>query len=223
MIVLLAQAPADPSGHWEGIVQLPEMNMEIAIDLTHNSDGALAGTYGEPTERLKGFPLSSVTVVGHKVRFVLKAGDQPATFDGTLEADGSTLSGIAAQGDYSAPFTLTRTGEPRIAATPKSAAVGKLFEGSWNAVVSADTRKQRVILTITNQPDGTASGDVFSPDGSGIHVPIALEQDGRTLTVRVPQTGASFVGELNSEGTTLTGTWWQQGLSLAVTFARAAK
>ena len=221
-IALLTQHPVDPSGHWEGAVQIPDMELRIEIDLVQNRAGELTGTFGQPADGLKGFPLSMVTIAGRTVRLLLKAGEQPAAFEGAIAADGKTLSGMVQQGQYSVPFALTRTGEARVVETPPSAAVGNEFEGQWDAERSADGRTQRITLTIANHADGRATGDAFSPDGSGVHVPIAFEQHGTSLTVRIPQIGAAFAGTLSPDGTMLSGTWSQQGRSLPVTFRRAA-
>ena len=63
------------------------MVMKIEVDLTKNGSGALAGTFGQPEQGVKGLPLSTVAVSGSAVRFVLKAGPEAASFQGTLSAD----------------------------------------------------------------------------------------------------------------------------------------
>ena len=60
---VLAQAGVDPSGHWEGAVQLPNMAVTVEVDLTKNSKGELAGTFSQPAENVKGLPLSTVANV----------------------------------------------------------------------------------------------------------------------------------------------------------------
>jgi hypothetical protein len=45
-----AQPPADPTGHWEGVVQIPERPMTIAVDLARSAQGALAGTFAQPDQ-----------------------------------------------------------------------------------------------------------------------------------------------------------------------------
>ena len=51
---LLGQTAVDPSGHWEGTVQIPNMELKIEIDLAKNSKGELAGTFGNPTQEREG-------------------------------------------------------------------------------------------------------------------------------------------------------------------------
>src|SRR6476620_3591420 len=94
----MAQAQsADPSGHWEGTLKVPQMELKVEIDLARDSLGVFAGTFGEPAQGVKGLPLSSVTVEASAVRFVVKGGSDPATFDGALSADGTSIAGTVTQ------------------------------------------------------------------------------------------------------------------------------
>ena len=218
---LRAQTAVDPSGHWEGTIQIQDTQLNIEIDLTRNGKGELGGTFGQPAQQVKGLPLSTVAVDGRSVRFVLKAGPQPATFQATLAADGKTMAGEAAQGGYTIPFMLTRTGDARVVVVPKSAAIGTELEGSWNGTLEADGGQMRLIVKMANQPDGTAAGTVVSPDGSGIEIPIAMTQKGSNVTIEVTSVGASFAGVLNDTRTEITGTWTQGPNTLPLTLRHA--
>ena len=218
---LVAQTGIDPSGHWEGTIQLPEMAVNVEIDLTKNSKGELAGTFSQPAQSIKGLPLSTVAVESRSVRFVVRGGPEPATFEGALSADGHSLTGTIAQSGASIPLNLTRTGDARIAPPPKSAAIGKELEGTWNGTLDLGGRQMRIVLKMSNQPDGTAAGTVVSADGSGVEIPIGMTQKASTLTIDVASVGASYVGVLNEAGTELAGTWTQGPGSLPLTFKRA--
>lgn len=219
-----AQTVADASGHWEGAVQMPN-NTELKFELDLEKDGAghYAGTYGQPANGLKGFPLSTIAVDAGAVRFVLKAGDAPATFAGRLSADGKSIAGDVTQGDYTVPFSLTRTGDARIVAAPKNAAVGKELEGTWTGTIAADGREMRIVLKLANRPDGTAVGTVASPDGSGIEIPIAISQKATHVAIAVDTVGAAYEGVLNAAATEIAGTWTQGPVNAPLTFARAAR
>ena len=221
-IALLAQGKADPSGHWEGTVKAAEAELKIEVDLTRKAGGALTGTFHQPSEGVKGLPLSTVALEGRTVRFVVKGGDNVSTFVGDLSDDGKTISGNVNQhGGGSVPFTLTRTGDARMVAVPKSAAVGKEFEGTWNGALDLGVRQMRVIVQMTNQRDGTATGTVVTPDGSGVEIPIAIKQNGSNLTLDVPSIGATYVGALNASGE-IVGTWTQGPNGIPLTLRRDA-
>jgi hypothetical protein len=224
---LMGQTPAGTTdqfaGHWEGTVQIPNMELKIEIDLAKNSKGEFAGTFGSPPQNLKGLPLSTVAIDGRSVRLVLKAGSEVSTFAGVLSADGKSIAGDASQGGQSAPFNLTRTGDAKIAAAPKSPPITKELEGTWNGTLDVGEKKMRLVIAMANHPDGTATGTIISLDGSGMEIPIAMTQKAANLTIDVPAVGASYVGVLNAAGTELAGTWTQGKIVLPLTFQRAAK
>jgi hypothetical protein len=216
---LLAQA-VDPSGHWEGAVQMAGQELRVEFDLAKNAKGELVGTFSQPLQGVKGLPLSSLSVEGRSVRFALKAGPDVSTFVAALSADGKTLAGDASQRGESAPFSLTRTGDARIAAAPKNAAIGKQLEGTWNGTLDLGDRQMRLVVKMANQPGGGAAGTVMSPDGSGVEIPIAMAQKDASVTIDVPSVGAGFAGAFNAERTEIAGTWTQGGSSLPLTLRR---
>jgi hypothetical protein len=219
---VLAQTAVDPSGHWEGAIQVqPNVEMKVEIDLAKNSKGELAGTFAQPAQGVKGLPLSTLTVEGRSIRFVVKGGPEGATFQAMLSADRTSMSGEAAQGGYSVPFTLTRTGDARVAPVPKSPPIGKELEGTWNGALDVNGAQMRLVVKMANQPDGTAAGTIVSQDGSGVDIPIAMTQKASNVTIDVPSVGASFAGVLNAERTELAGTWTQGPSALPLTLRLA--
>ena len=217
----ISQGLPDPSGHWEGTLQVPGTEMKVEVDLRKNGTGAFEGTFGQPLQSIKGLPLSTVTVEGKRVRFVVRGGEAPATFDGVLSDDGTSITGTVEQGGHTIPFTLTRNGDARIAPPPVNGPIGKELEGSWNGALEGNGRSLRVVLTMTNHPNGIATGTIMSPDASGIEIPIAMTQKGSSVTIGVPSIGASFVGTLNPEGTELAGQWTQGPVTGPLTFQRS--
>jgi hypothetical protein len=218
---VFAQAAVDPTGHWEGSVKLPAQDLRIAVDIFRNAKGELQATFGEPDRGVKGLPFTTVGVTGRSVRLVLKTAEAVSSFVGEISTDGKTLSGDASQGGEAAPFQLAHKGEPQIAPAPKNAAVAKELEGTWNGALELGDRRMRIVLKLQNQPDGTASGTVMSPDGSGIEIPISVAQKGANVSLEASSVGASFAGLLN--GAELHGTWTQQGQTLPLVFRRAEK
>jgi hypothetical protein len=213
---------ADPSGHWEGTLKVPQTELKVEVDLARDSRGVFAGTFSQPAEGVKGLPLSSVTVEAPTVRFVVKGGTAPAAFDGALSADGTSISGTVTQGGFTIPMNLSRTGDARIVPAPKSAPIAKEIEGTWNGTLDVNGVTMRIVVKMANQPDGTATGTVVSPDGSGVEIPIGMTQKGSSLMIEVPSISASYVGVLNPTGMELAGTWTQQGgaFPLTLTLAR---
>jgi hypothetical protein len=206
---LHAQAAGDPSGHWEGTVKAPGMEVKVEFDLARNDRGILAGTFSQPAQGVKGLPLSSVAVEASQVRFVVKGGPEPATFVGTLSEDRTSISGTVTQGGFTIPMSLLRTGDARIVRAPKSAPIAKELEGTWNGTLDVNGVPMRLVVRMANHSDGTAAGTVVSLDGGGVEIPIAMTQNGSAVTIEVPSVGAAYVAVLNPARTELEGTWTQ--------------
>lgn len=221
---LRAQTPEPTghlAGHWEGVIAAPGKDVKIEIDLMKN-EGKLAGTFGTPEQNESGFPLSNVVAQGTKVSFELKVSSGGGTFQGTLGADGKSISGdyITTHG-ASVGFSLTRTGEPHIEVLTPSPAVAKPLEGSWTGTLEVDGDHRPVGLTITNHPDGTATGTIVSRAGVEIAV-TKITNKGSSLTIEVKNIAGSWVGTMNGEGSELAGTWRQGTFSAPLTFHRPA-
>ena len=218
-----AQTGVDPSGHWEGTIHAPNMEVVIGIDLATNTKGQLTGTFAQPAEGVKGLPLSEITVNGSSIRLLLKPGGSGGgTFNATISADGKTISGdfIMAEGGHALPFTLARTGAANIAPAPKSPPIAKELEGSWNGTLDAGGRQMRVVVKMANQPDGTSTGTIVSVDGTGVEIPIAIAQKGSAVSLEAATVGASYAGVLNAAATEIVGTWTQRGAALPLTLRR---
>lgn len=219
-----AQTPVDPTGHWEGAIQVPNKEVQIAVDLMKNSDGVLTATFTRTGGKLSGFPLMNVAASGKSVRFAIVATSGGGAFDGTLSDDAKTITGTfnTTEGGYTIPFTLTRTGEPRIAPPIRNAAVGKELEGTWNGTLDVNGKPSRLVLTIANQRDATAKADMVFLDLSGMAIAIGIEQEGTSVTLDLKPIGGSFAGTLNAASNELTGAFATEGITLPLTFRRAA-
>lgn len=213
-----AQTAPEASGHWEGNLHSPIGEVGIEIDLKKAADGIWVGTFSRPAQNLRGMPLSNITVKGNSVAFELKATQGGGPFDGILSADGSTMTGQFATFGTAITFDLKKMGEARIEPPAKSAKVAKEFEGIWKASMNAGPTPINLTLTMTNNPDGTASGTIAT--GEGIAFPVKFTQNGSTVTVEVPAAAATYSGTVNKDGTELTGAWSQQGQQLPLTFRK---
>src|SRR4029079_299035 len=64
-----AQTAADPSGHWQGSLQIPGAVVTFEVDLSKGSDGEFTGTTVQAAKGIKGLPLRSVAVAGAAITF----------------------------------------------------------------------------------------------------------------------------------------------------------
>lgn len=217
--VAFAQPAPTPSGHWEGAIQLPGQELKIEIDLSGSGE-KWQGSITVPVQGLKGFPLSAISVQGDSVSFAMKGVPGDPLFKGTVSKDAKTLSGTFSQGGGSVPFALTRTGEPKIEPLPKSTPITKDLEGSWEGALDVDGKILRLVLKLSNQPDGVAAGTLISVDQGGAEIPIAaVVQTGTQLKFLVPAVVGNYEGDLKDAQ--LTGKWTQGPRTWTLVFKRS--
>jgi hypothetical protein len=218
----LAQSARDVSGHWEGAIQVPGKDIAIQVDLAKSDKGEWMGAIDIPAQNAKGFPLSSIAVKGNAVTFVMKGVPGNPAFDGTLSADGKSLSGNFTQGGAALTFALKRTADARIQTPAKSTAIAKTLEGTWEGTLDAGGNRLRLTLKMLNQADGTAAGTIVSVDQNGAEIPITtITQKDSRLKLELKSIGAAYSGELKQDE--LVGEWTQGPGNQPLTFKRPAK
>lgn len=217
---LLAQTAGDPSGHWEGSIQVPDRQVTFEVDFARNGQGELSGTITAPVGNRSGFLLRTVAVDGRSVSFSARR-DQ--TYTGVLSADGKSMAGETTLSGYVLPFSLTRIGDARVNRPAALAPVGKDLEGTWNGALAVNGTSMRFVLTVANHPDGTATAHFISRDEGDLQIPVtAITRKASEVILDVQATGASYAGAVNQAGTELIGTLTQGSTSLPLTFQRAA-
>ena len=213
----LSAQTADVAGHYEGSMSSPAGGMTLEIDLTRTPNGEMAGTLTIPAQKLTGFPLANVIVKGKDVSFDI-ATSGGGYFRGELGANG--ISGEFSMQMGAFPLDFQRSGEARLYPAPVGAHLGKELEGEWKGTIEVDGG-MRVTVTLANQADGTSRGSFVSVDENNLTVPVAIAQNGATLTLTLPMIGSSYVGSLNASGTEVAGTYTtSRGLALPLSLKR---
>lgn len=224
-VAAYAQGVSDPSGHWEGGIDTPRGSIGVIVDLARNSDGQLAGTIGVPPQNLRGFPLVIESTDGRAITFRFKGAPGNRVFQGVVAEDGTSMSGDFIQSGFTMHFALSRTGAAQIETPIRSAPIAKELEGPWSATLEGTNQngtKRSVVLTLSNQPDGSSTGTVFNP-GDGLEVPItSIRQEASTITLDLRAVGGSYSGKVNPEVTEIVGTFIQGTAVLPLTFRRSA-
>ena len=215
--------PADPTGHWEGLIHAPGTDVRIETDFVKSPSGGLSGTFNNPARGVRGFPLSTVTASGSSVTFEIKAaggGTFTATLDGASMKGTFTTRGTDGQ-PLELPFELQRTGDAQAETISENAAVSKALEGTWAGTLEVEGRSRPLELKITNLADGTATAQLSAGDGIEIRV-TRIAQKERAVTLEVASIAGSFEGTLDSGTTELAGTWTQGAFVAPLTFRRVA-
>jgi len=218
LILSLAQPAAGPSGHWEGAIQVPGQELKIEIDLAPRGE-KWEGTISIPAQGLKGFPLSAITVQGDSVSFAMNGVPGDPQFKGTVSKDAKSVSGEFSQGGGTIPFAVTRTGDAKFEPPPKSTPITKDLEGSWEGSLDVGGKILRLVVKLSNRPDGVATGTMVSVDQGGAELPIAsVVQTGSHLKLLVLAVAGTYEGDLKDGQ--LTGTWTQGPGTLPLVFKR---
>ena len=211
-------AAANPSGHWEGTLSAQFGNVVIELDLVTSADGKPAATFSVPERHLVGLPMLSLSIDGNTIAFEPAA--IGARFKGDVSADGSAITGRFEASAGSLPVTLTRTGPAHVITAPTNDAVSREFEGTWNATLHVDGGK-RLVLTMQNHADHTATANIVSLDEAGLSLPVAVVAHGTSIAVQVPAVSSQFTGALSADGQELGGTFTTaDGFEFPLTFRR---
>jgi hypothetical protein len=224
-IALLAatvgNAQDGPRGHWTGSIAMPAQTLDFAVDLDTAPPLGWIGSISIPLMGASGIPLDPITFADGRWTFHIKGGAGDPMMTATLSSDGQTLAGSLKQGTNLAPFTLKRTGEPKVEVPKQSPPVRKEFTGTWEGTLEVG-QTLRMVLKISNSITG-ATAVLISPDQTNAQMPVAsIEQKESKLTLRVNVIGGVYSGEINKEGTQLSGTWTQQGMSFPLVFKKTS-
>jgi hypothetical protein len=216
-----AQTAPQTAGHWQGKIQIPDHELGVTVDLARNPKGAWIGSMSITGSTSIDVPLSSITVEGAAVRFAANL-PQPASFDGRVSPDGSSLSGKASNADGEAPFQLTRNGEPNVVVPPPSSAMSKEFEGAWEGVLDAGGKTRRIGLKLAAAADGTAEATLIAVDQGSMEIPVTtVTIKDKQLKLEVRTVSGTYSGALGGSGE-ITGEWAQGPGRFPLTFKRVS-
>lgn len=139
-----------PGGHWEGAIQLPQAELQIAVDLQQDAtSGAWTGTIDIPAQKADNLPLEPITVTGQNVNFVIKGLPGNPTFEGKLE--GSEIKGTFTQAPP-LPFSLARG----------AGATGTDAAGTWQGAIQLPQGPLEVTIDFS-QNNGAWTGLIDIP------------------------------------------------------------
>ena len=93
----LAVAQENLSGIWEGIISLPGLTLDMAIDI-QQEDGTWVGTMDIPKQNIKDMKLVDLTVSSDSISFVLPEVPGNASYKGAVAEDGNNIAGTFSQG-----------------------------------------------------------------------------------------------------------------------------
>ena len=93
-------------GDWEGVLQMPGGEFQLAVHFKNQPDKTVAATIDTSRQGATGLPLADVKQTGQKVEFTIEMAQ--SRFQGTLNKDGTELTGQWTHDADSLPLTLRK-------------------------------------------------------------------------------------------------------------------
>ena len=225
VVAVSARAETALSGRWAGVVQIPDRELTVVVDLAQE-DNAWTGSITIPGLHVEGAELSDITAGVKDVTFAIKdaLGAQQfgaAKFKGHWNPDGS-LAGQFVQAGNSAPFHLSRIGSPQVERPAHSTAVSRELEGEWKGDYEGMGYMRHVTLKLTNRGAEGAVAEFVIVGKRTNNLPVdLLTQEGDNLTVNSHATGFSYEARFNPLTGELKGTLFQGPIEAPLVLRRA--
>ena len=102
----VAQGASSLEGNWLGTLDTGATKLRLGLKIVKTQAGALSGTLDSIDQNANNLPLSGFEQQGVAVKFSLQRAG--ATFEGTLNADGSEMAGTWKQGGGALPLIFRR-------------------------------------------------------------------------------------------------------------------
>jgi hypothetical protein len=219
LLSLLFMAPAHAQtieGDWQGTLKAGGAELRLVLHITKGDKGGLKATLDSIDQNALGMPVSSITVNSATLKFEMP--DIGGSYEGKVDAAGSSVIGTWTQGGSSLPLEFTRAA---VAAEPKKR-VPKPgdIDGDWEGELEAGPQKMRLVLHIVSYEDGV-SAKLDSLDQNLMGLPVTtISRDGAKLKFEMKQLAGVFEGTIDKELKTISGEWKQGGAGMPLTLRR---
>jgi RNA polymerase sigma factor (sigma-70 family) len=209
-------------GNWEGTLNMNGAHLRLVFKIFKTNDTFLV-TMDSVDQGAADVPVPQISAGGRSLYMAIPA--LGADYRGTLNPNGTEISGKFTQLRYSARLTLTHTDHPdtvtELSADQVAPAQNSDLQGAWQGTLMAGNVPLRLALRIAETSPGTFQAVMDSLDQGVKDMPID------SFTYQKPQvhfvmTGINgdFVGDINNTDDRLTGTWKQMGRKYPLTFER---
>ena len=220
-----AAAGPDIQGAWEGVADLgvpgikrgETAHCRVVVNI-YETNGVYSGTGDEIDLGIKNIRPSKVIYDFPTLRFDVGTW---ATFKAKLNADATKMT-------IGTGLVLERTNNPdtapeRLKESDFAPRNDSDLQGYWKGEIRMGRNAPPVPVNwkIAGSMDGTFRGEMDRPALGANHWPVSVIYNQPKVTLK-PMTGAGmFQGEINNDGTAITGTWYESGYLRQATFERA--
>ena len=217
LFLVLAGLPAGPALAQGPAIQGDYLGtlgpLHLKLHISAAADGTLGATLDSPDQGAAGIACADFHLQGNTLSFTVPA--VHASWQGTVGADGSSLSGTWNQGT---PMPLTFTRDAFVAASKPSP-----VDGFWLGTLQTRGPSLRIQLTVRSDRSGQEFCALDSLDQGAYGLSCAeVAWVGSDLSFDIPQVQGHWRGKLSGDGQTLSGTW-TQAVPLPLTLQRQSK
>ncbi|MEO8426891.1 MAG: hypothetical protein ABI651_07250, partial [Verrucomicrobiota bacterium] len=219
----------DIRGYWKGELDVQGIKLRLALKIARAADGTYSGTMDSLDQGARDLPITTIAFKSPTVKLDWKLLN--ASFGGKLNKDATQMSGNWTQGPRSFPLVFERTDQPPTAMpsqeqlsfdTPPGGSPD--IRGYWQGKLEIDPVSLRLLLKIGKAPDGSYAGTLDSPDQGSKDLPMtSITFTSPSVRLEWKAIGGSFQGDLNQEGTQMSGNFSQLGRNNPMTFDRVAQ
>ena len=216
----LMWAQAGPDGHWEGTLKVDNRQVGLSLDLAKNEKAEWIASMGMPSENATGLVVKDLAVSGKSVKF-MAVELMMSICDLTFTADGKLAGTITNPRGGPLPVEFKRTGEAKVVLPNTSPAVSKELEGDWEGTLPMPNGGFQLAVHFKNRADKTVAATIDILNRGTMGMPINdVRQTGQKVEFGLKIAQSSFQGNLNKEGTELTGQWTHDADSLPLTLRK---
>ncbi|MGD8320887.1 MAG: alpha/beta fold hydrolase [Gemmatimonadota bacterium] len=98
------------------------------------------------------------------------------------------------------------------------------FVGAWEGTLEVGQARLRLVFHVARNPADSLTGTLDSPDQGAFGIPASsVVSEGDRLRFAVDRLGASYLGTLSADGTTMDGVFTQVGQEFPLVLTRAAE
>lgn len=214
-----ASKPSPIDGDWTGDIATPMGPLTVLLHIKSDQAGKEFLTSDSPKQHAFGIPGENATLKGNKFSYDISV--IHGHYDGTLSADGKSITGTWNQGSPM-PLNFTRV-EPFVPAAKPSVA-----DGTWKGVLATQAGALHAVLHVKSDQHGMEYVSFDSPDQQAQDIDCTNPVlKGKDFSFDVPSIHGSYAGAVSADGKTLNGTWTQtptgmNASSLPLSFSKSA-
>ncbi len=215
MALTLARAQ-DIAGDWQGTLNTGLGELRLVLHITKAADGSLTATLDSVDQGANGIPVKSATLKESKLNLDVTA--VQGTYEGTVAADGKSISGTWTQAK---PFPLEFKRATAPIKTEHKPAKPSDIDGAWMGTLDTGMSKLRIVFHITNTEDGLiATMDSLDQNLKGMPM-TSITRNGSSVKIEAKQINGAYSGKISGDLSSIDGTWSQGGADLPLVLKRA--